>query len=84
MENNIITKHMENKQQTAVEWLINEWPVLKSNIPPRIIEQAKEMEKEQIIETSKNSYIAGYIDNQCKVDESMNFPEEYYNETYKK
>lgn len=75
---------MENKQQTAVEWLINEWPVLKSNIPPRIIEQAKEMEKEQIIETSKNSYIAGYIDNQCKVDESMNFPEEYYNETYKK
>ena len=41
-----------------------------------------EKEKEQIIETSKNSYIAGYLDNQCKVDESMNFPEEYYNQTY--
>jgi len=39
-------------------------------------------EKEQIIETSRNSYIAGYLDNQCKVDESMNFPEEYYNQTY--
>jgi len=47
-----------------------------------VFEQAKAMEKEQIIETSKNSYISGYLDNQCKVDESMNFPEEYYNETY--
>lgn len=43
-----------------------------------------EKEKEQIIEISKNSYIAGYLDNQCKVDESMNFPEEYYNQTYNK
>ena len=41
-----------------------------------------EKEREQIIETSRNSYIAGYLDNQCKVDESMNFPEEYYNQTY--
>jgi hypothetical protein len=36
--------------------------------------------KEVIIETSKNSYIAGYLDNQAKVNDSMNFPEEYYNE----
>ena len=42
-----------------------------------------EKEKEVIIETSKNSYIAGYLDNQYKVDDSMNFPEEYYNETFK-
>ena len=41
------------------------------------------LEKEQIIDASKHSYIAGYLDNQCKVDESMNFPEEYYNQTYK-
>ena len=41
-----------------------------------------EKEKEVIIETSKNSYIAGYLDNQSKVDDSMNFPEEYYNETF--
>ena len=41
-----------------------------------------EKEKEQIIETSRNSYIAGYLDNQCKVDESMNFPEEYYSQAY--
>jgi hypothetical protein len=41
-----------------------------------------EKEKEVIIETSKNSYIAGYLDNQAKVDDSMNFPEEYYKETF--
>jgi len=35
-----------------------------------------------IIETSKNSYITGYLDNQAKVDDSNNFPEEYYNETF--
>ena len=41
-----------------------------------------EKEKQQIIETSKNSYIAGYLDNQAKIDDSMNFPEQYYNETF--
>ena len=49
-------------------------------------EQARkllEKEKEVIIETSINSYTAGYLDNQAKVDDSMNFPEQYYNETFK-
>ena len=41
-----------------------------------------EKEKEVLIETSTNSYIAGYLDNQAKVDDSMNFPEDYYNETF--
>lgn len=44
--------------------------------------QMLEKEKEVLIETSKNSYIAGYLDNQAKVDDSMNFPEGYYNETF--
>jgi hypothetical protein len=34
-------------KQTAVEWLIEQWPILESQIPERILEQAKEMEKEQ-------------------------------------
>ena len=37
---------------TAVEWLIEQWPILESQIPERILEQAKEMEKEQIIKNS--------------------------------
>ena len=73
-------------KQTSVDWLFEKlWETPKDKFNwYSILEQAKAMEKEQIIETSKNSYISGYLDNQCNVDESMNFPEEYYNETYNK
>jgi hypothetical protein len=67
-------------KQTAVEWLME---IDKSRaITIEEWQQAKKMEKEMIIETSKNSYIAGYLDNQAKVDDSSNFPEHYYNETF--
>ena len=59
------------------------YPYMANEIYQKGFEKYLEKEKEQIIEISKNSYIAGYLDNQCKVDESMNFPEEYYNQTYK-
>jgi uncharacterized iron-regulated protein len=67
---------------TAIQKLIQ---YLHENKHFDVIPVAKELlekEKEQIIDASKHSYIAGYLDNQCKVDESMNFPEEYYNQTY--
>jgi hypothetical protein len=60
-------------QQTALEWLINEWPVLESNILPRIIEQAKAMEKEQVV----NAFDTGCTD-------ENRIGKEYYNETYGK
>jgi hypothetical protein len=37
-------------KQTAVEWLIEQWPILESQIPERILDQAKEMEKQQIVD----------------------------------
>jgi hypothetical protein len=40
-------------KQTAVEWLIGQLYAPCRGIPSHIIEQAKEMEKEQIIEFSK-------------------------------
>ena len=55
-----------------------DWPMLIEEKVQSLIQK----EKEVIIETSKNSYIAGYLDNQAKVDDSMNFPEEYYNENF--
>jgi hypothetical protein len=69
-------------KQTAVEWLVDE---LTSNEHPQwvqeIFDQAKEMEKEQIIE----SYCQGCFD--ISKDENI-FPretsEQYYNETYNK
>ena len=69
-----------NKQQTAVEWLEQE--MLKPNLSMKeILEQAKEMEKEQIIDA--------YFDStsQFSVDARMDYPksaEQYYNETFEK
>jgi ferritin-like metal-binding protein YciE len=42
--------------QTAIEWLLEEWPILESQIPPRIIEQAKAMEKEQMKKLFEKHY----------------------------
>jgi len=76
-------------QKTPMQELL-EW--VRATLPmdldtPRMIEEKiesmLEKEKEVIIQTSVNAYTAGYLDNQAKVDDSMNFPEEYYNETFK-
>jgi hypothetical protein len=62
---------MEQVKQTAIDWLIEQWPILESQLPPQLIEQAKEMEKEQMLEVSK----AGCFG-------TFEF-EDYYNETFK-
>jgi len=75
---------MKTAMQELIEFYKNNHPFYsytKDDII-KVLQLFLEKEKEQIIETSRNSYIAGYLDNQCKVDESMNFPEEYYNQTY--
>jgi hypothetical protein len=64
-------------KQTAVEWLINELDLSNDGLTMKIINQAKEMEKEQIIEA---------WDDGCY--QSSDFPktsdaENYYNETFK-
>ena len=61
---------------TAVEWLFQQlWETPKDKFTwHSILEQAKEMEKEQIIE-------AYYYDPNC--NEIKDDGEEYYNETYK-
>jgi len=67
-------------KQTAVEWLIEQWPILESQLPDWLIEQAKEMEKEQIIDAFgigcqvESTRLIGYQD----------MAEQYYNETFKK
>ena len=60
-------------KQTAVEWLIEMFNITNVNLSHHrsIIEQAKEMEKEQIIDTYETSHI------------SMMSAEQYYNETFK-
>jgi hypothetical protein len=69
-------------KQTAVEWLVQEISFLKDmnfdfgdGLPKDIINQAKEMEKEQMIEFAKDC---------LHKDDCFFIVEQYYNETYKK
>jgi hypothetical protein len=70
------------KQVTAVNWLIhqliteNEVSLKGENY--KLFELAKEMEKEQIIETWHNGY-----ENQSPMIDEDNCGEQYYNKTYK-
>ena len=69
------------KKQTAVEWLVY---VVQSNIAPNyipkeIVKQAKEIEKQQIIDAHgiKKDYSFSQIDPQTITGE------QYFNETFK-
>ena len=76
------------KKQTAVEWLVEQ---IKSDqnqkaLSPdewmEVIEQAKAMEKEQIVKAAQDNFYAGQdLANGYKID--WNSAEQYYNETYK-
>jgi hypothetical protein len=82
---------MEDRQ-TAVEWLVNEITSLDTNLTfGEIIEQAKQMEKEQIIDARANGFISSAEGWNGEVP-CMKWTEviretkceEYYNETYNK
>ena len=63
---------------TAVEWLVEQLKKrgYAGDFPPHLLfEQAKEMEKEQIIDAHNQGYADGYRDNG---NESI----DYYSETY--
>ena len=66
-------------EQTAVEWLMEEWPALKYQLPTWLVEQAKAMEKEQM----KGMYVEGGFA-QMRYFDGKEFitAEQYYNENY--
>ena len=61
-------------KQTAVEWFEQQLDDLDIEIPFSIFEQAKEMEKQQIIDAYREAITNGFYDEDA---------EEYYNETFK-
>lgn len=61
-------------KQTAVEWLVEQLPLIQQEGLRDEIKQAKEMEKEQIIDAFDEGNPNGFI---------IKCGEEYYNETYK-
>jgi hypothetical protein len=61
------------KRQTALQWLLEQWPILESQLPPYIINQVLEMEREQI----EDAWMDGMDGILHKIA-----AEKYYNETY--
>lgn len=79
-------------KQTAVEWLGNELskyeihnPISLSNweILKQLLNQAKQMEKEQMIEFGNKMQIVKDIDSDGNIEFAFN-PEQFYNENYSK
>ena len=66
-------------KQTAVEWFIEKLPLIQKEGLRDEIEQAKEIEKEQII----YAHISGVQSISGKMRYHYNDAVEYYNETFK-
>jgi hypothetical protein len=66
-----------NKKVTAVEWLVEQCPRIKTIVAYSVLEQAKEMEEQQIID----AYVIGAKNQIYGVDLSGL---EYYNKTFNK
>ena len=81
-------------KQTAVEWLVEQLPIYGYNVVkifPELLEQAKEMEKQQIIEAYYKSQldlieivVEGLQPKENPDLEDKTDAEQYYNETYNK
>jgi hypothetical protein len=80
---------MENKKQTAVEWLVIELnqkidfiPMDKWDVIRDIVQQAKAMEKEQMDKVSEDWWVEGcsYMKDNKRIYESF---EQYYTSTFK-
>ena len=69
---------------TAVEWLLKEWPILQSQLPVRLVEEAISKEREQIVQ----AYSHGWHDGQYLIIKQVSHVakggdkagEEYYND----
>ena len=69
------------KEQTAVEWLVKQLEgVYESDYLNKLVEQAKEMEKEQIEDAYAYGYADGFDD--VKYDDEPKGAEQYYKQTY--
>jgi hypothetical protein len=66
-------------KQTAVEWLLERWPILQSQLPSSIIKQALEMEREQIVDAWNDGDYAYFYSIEGKEFEDG---DEYYEEKF--
>ena len=67
--------NQNNMKQTAVEWLASNLDIVWEEKTIDLVEQAKAMEKQQIIDAWNDGYREFY--------DGSSTPEEYYNQTFK-
>ena len=74
---------MENKKQTAIEWLFEQFNNQDIPFGSYLFKEAKELEKQKMIEFGKKMQMIDDLD----LDGFVTFfyePEKYYKETYEK
>jgi hypothetical protein len=75
-------------KQTAVEWLVEQYEQKIGKGITKVmfdeIQQAKQMEKEQIMKTARQCHFEGVRQSAKNSEEYLQYGEEYYNETYGK
>ena len=74
---------MDNKKQTAIEWLFEQFNNQDIPFGSYLFNEAKELEKQQMIEFGNKMQIIDDVD----FDGFVTFfyePEDYYNKTYNK
>ena len=78
----------ENKNQTAVEWLQEQlnpdMKTMQGHIIQDLLQQAKAMEKDQIIKAVILSHFEGARQSAKTSKEYLEYGEQYYNQTYEK
>ena len=70
-------------EQTAVEWLVEQICGDHTSEWQKQIEQAKEMEKEQIVTTWNTAHQAGRFEGKGIAEENWQTFESYWKETFK-
>jgi hypothetical protein len=67
------------KKQSSIDWLIEQWPILESQLPSKLIEQARQMHRDEI----ENAYDKGNVDGRGVLwDEEFISGYDYYNKIY--
>ena len=70
-------------KKTAVEWLVEKLDQNFDYVADTLIEQAKEMEKQEIMNAWDDGYDKGTRDRLEKISNPVGNAEQYYTETFK-
>jgi hypothetical protein len=75
---------MDAKKMTAVEWLALYIKGITNLNCDEVINQAKAMEKEQIMKAARQCHFEGLRQTGKNSEEYLKYGNDYYNETYNK